>query len=259
MTEHQATGHPPTDGQGTGVGEGQAPSAGNTSPAAAGNGVPSGQPTQNTAGAGGMPGQPPGGVGYGFPGQGFAPPGGQQLGQSGMPQGAMHHGVMPSGSADTGFNPGMGGAPGPGGYPGPGYYVQPPVYGNHPYHHYAPPPPMMGFASHQGGVGPHGAGVQGQGPGMAQVMEELANGGNGLSSLSKLLDFDDKEFWKGALVGAAVVLLLTNESVQETLFRTGAKAKAKVQSGVDKVREKVHQATEKKSSDDAKSGEGPDE
>ncbi len=77
-------------------------------------------------------------------------------------------------------------------------------------------------------------------------MAELANGGNGLSSLSKMLDLDDKDFWKGALLGAAVVLLLTNDSVQNTLFRTGAKAKDKIKSGVDKVREKVHQATANK-------------
>ena len=90
-------------------------------------------------------------------------------------------------------------------------------------------------------------------------MEELANGGNGLSSLSKMLDFDDKDFWKGALVGAAVVLLLTNDTVQETLFRTGAKAKEKVKSGVDTMREKVHQATEKKESVTAEEKEGSDE
>ncbi len=68
-------------------------------------------------------------------------------------------------------------------------------------------------------------------------MEEINNGGSGLHSLGKMLNLDDSEFWKGALVGAAAVVLLTNESVQNALFKTGAKAKDAMQSGVDKVKE----------------------
>ena len=47
-----------------------------------------------------------------------------------------------------------------------------------------------------------GAG-QGPGPqaGMQQLFEELAEGGNGLNSLTRMLSLDDTEFWKGALVG----------------------------------------------------------
>jgi hypothetical protein len=44
------------------------------------------------------------------------------------------------------------------------------------------------------------------------------------------------DFWKGALVGAAAVLLLTNESVQNALFKTGARAKDAVERGVEKAR-----------------------
>jgi hypothetical protein len=117
-------------------------------------------------------------------------------------------------------------------------------------------PPAMGQVSgqmpgqqHAG----HGQGQsQGQGQGMAQVMQEIANGGSGLSSLTKLLDFDDKDFWKGALVGAAAVLLLTNENVQRALFRGAVKGRdaveegvEKVKEGVGKVKEKVHSAKEK--------------
>jgi hypothetical protein len=85
--------------------------------------------------------------------------------------------------------------------------------------------------------GGYGAG----GAGMAQLVDEIANGGNGLSSLTKMLDFDDSEFWKGALLGAAAVLLLTNESVQSALFKTGAKTKAAVKTGVDRVKESIQQ------------------
>jgi hypothetical protein len=88
--------------------------------------------------------------------------------------------------------------------------------------------------------------------GMAQVMQEIASGGSGLSSLTRMLDFDDKDFWKGALVGAAAVLLLTNENVQRALFRGAVKGRdaveegvEKVKEGVDKVKEKVHSAKEK--------------
>jgi hypothetical protein len=72
---------------------------------------------------------------------------------------------------------------------------------------------------------------------MAEMLEELAGGGNGLASLGRMLSLDDSEFWKGALVGAAAVLLLTNESMQDMLFKTGARAKEAVQSGAGKLKE----------------------
>jgi hypothetical protein len=81
--------------------------------------------------------------------------------------------------------------------------------------------------------------------GMAQFVEDIANGGSGLSSLGKVLNLEDSEFWKGVLIGAAAVLLLTNESVQKTLFKTGAKAKEAVKSGVEKVKEKAREASDK--------------
>jgi hypothetical protein len=110
--------------------------------------------------------------------------------------------------------------------------------------------------------GPGGAGVgaapgagAGAGPGpqagMQQLFEELAQGGNGLNSLTRMLSLDDTEFWKGALVGAAAVLLLTNDQVQDALFKSGAKAKSAVKSGADKVKERASGASHAKS--DAKS------
>ena len=79
----------------------------------------------------------------------------------------------------------------------------------------------------QGHIGAQGAGAR-HGVGMNDLVAEIASGGNGLSSLTKMLDFSDTDFWKGALVGAAAVLLLTNESLQQALFNTGAKAKDKM-------------------------------
>jgi len=74
---------------------------------------------------------------------------------------------------------------------------------------------------------------------MSEIVEEMANGG-GLASLGRLLSFEDREFWKGALIGAAAVLLLTNESVQKMLFRGTVRAKDTFQEGFDKFRQATH-------------------
>jgi len=114
---------------------------------------------------------------------------------------------------------------------------------------YAPPPmpgyaPAMGHVHGQMGGQEHGhlgaqASGQQAGHGIAQAMQEITSGGNGLSSLGKLLDFNDTDFWKGALVGAAAVLLVTNEGVQHALFKGAAKGRDTVTGGVDKVKEGV--------------------
>lgn len=191
----------------------------------------------------------------GAPGQGpaYAGPatgGGQEMPSAGQGMGGAGYAGAPSGF--SGVPPGMqGGAaagqcgmygnvapatPGYAGmYPGPGgYYYAPPMAGGAPGmgmpfgHAYAPMPGAMHAQAHAPGMG--------QGPGFNEFVQELASGGNGLSSLGKLLNFDDQEFWKGALVGAAAVLLLTNESVQSALFKGGVKAKDAVERGVDKLK-----------------------
>ncbi|NCC41079.1 MAG: hypothetical protein EOM21_16895 [Gammaproteobacteria bacterium] len=117
--------------------------------------------------------------------------------------------------------------------PGPGYHQTAPhyaaaamYYGQ--YAGYPPPPPPPGAypyppeafqTPHQGYA--HGAAQgagQAHGASMSDLVNEVANGGNGLSTLSKMLNFDDPDFWKGAVVGAAAVLLLTSGSVQSALF-----------------------------------------
>jgi len=57
---------------------------------------------------------------------------------------------------------------------------------------------------------------------MSDLMNEVANGGNGLSTISKMLNFEDPDFWKGALVGAAAVLVLSSGSLQGLFGRAGA-------------------------------------
>lgn len=140
------------------------------------------------------------------------------------------------------------------------YPYQPQVpmgYGYPPQAHagYGQAPQGMGYAGPVGmaagmGAGPH----QGRGPGVSQLMEELAGGGNGLSSLTQMLNLDDKEMWKGALIGATVVLLLTNESVQNALFKTGVRARDAVKSGVDKVKARAKQAAEEAGASEAPAG-----
>ncbi|WP_148040523.1 hypothetical protein [Marichromatium sp. AB32] len=122
-----------------------------------------------------------------YPGQPYP---GAQPPQYGYQPGGMPPGAMPyQGAPYQGGQPewaGHGAAPG--GYP-------------------------PGAGAHQGFGAQHGAGA-----GVAELVDELANGGNGLNSLSKLIDFNDTDFWKGALLGAAAVLVFTNGSVQRTLF-----------------------------------------
>lgn len=125
----------------------------------------------------------------------------------------------------------------------PPYGYAPPAYG---YPAYAMPPwgcawpPAAAFvppAAAAAAPPPEAAAPPG---GMAKLMQDLAGGnGDGLAGLTQLLNLDDKEFWKGALVGAAAVLLLTNESVQRALFRGAVKSRDAVQGGVQKVRERT--------------------
>ncbi len=63
---------------------------------------------------------------------------------------------------------------------------------------------------------------------------------NGLFSLN----FQDDQFWKGALVGAAAALLLTSETVQSSLTKTVGSIFATAQSGAEKVTKTFKEATE---------------
>ena len=52
------------------------------------------------------------------------------------------------------------------------------------------------------------------------------------------MNFRDEQFWKGALLGAAVALLVTNETVQKSVIKGAAKVISAVQGGVQEVKEK---------------------
>lgn len=52
------------------------------------------------------------------------------------------------------------------------------------------------------------------------------------------MNFRDEQFWKGALLGAAVALLVTNETVQKSVIKGAAKVVGMVQGGVQEVKEK---------------------
>ena len=50
------------------------------------------------------------------------------------------------------------------------------------------------------------------------------------------------DFIKGALIGAAVTYLLTNEKVQDALFKTAAKTSGMFQAGMEEVKERYEDA-----------------
>ena len=56
------------------------------------------------------------------------------------------------------------------------------------------------------------------------------------------LDVQDSQFWKGALLGAAVTLLVTNESVQKGVVKTLSKLTLAAQSGIEEMKEKFEDA-----------------
>ncbi|PHR27237.1 MAG: hypothetical protein COA36_09625 [Desulfotalea sp.] len=56
------------------------------------------------------------------------------------------------------------------------------------------------------------------------------------------LNIQDSQFWKGALLGAAVALLLTNESVQKGVVKGVSQLTAAAQSGIEEMKEKFEDA-----------------
>ena len=52
------------------------------------------------------------------------------------------------------------------------------------------------------------------------------------------MNFRDQQFWKGALLGAAVALLATNDTVQKSVIKGAAKVIGAIQGGVQEIKEK---------------------
>jgi hypothetical protein len=57
-----------------------------------------------------------------------------------------------------------------------------------------------------------------------------------------LLNVTHDRFIKGALIGAAAAYLLTNEQVQRTLIKSAVRTWSLVQSSVEEVKERFHDA-----------------
>lgn len=55
-------------------------------------------------------------------------------------------------------------------------------------------------------------------------------------------DVQDSQFWKGALLGAAITLLVTNETVQKGVVKTVSKLTLAAQSGIEEMKEKIEDA-----------------
>ncbi|EIJ33567.1 YtxH domain-containing protein [Thiothrix nivea] len=115
----------------------------------------------------------------------------------------------------------------------------------------------MGHMHGQHGSQPHQQQAAQPGNDLNQMVQDMTSGTPGLASLTKLIDFNDKDFWKGALVGAAAVLLFTNSGVQRALFRGAVKTRDAAEEGVEKVKEGVSKV--KQSVKQAASQENDDE
>lgn len=75
--------------------------------------------------------------------------------------------------------------------------------------------------------------------GQAQGMVEGMMGEQAglFKNIISTIGVDDKEFWKGAMIGAAAALILGNESVRNTLLQTFANAGDLLKAGGSKVKD----------------------
>lgn len=132
------------------------------------------------------------------------------------------------------YHPGM---PWPGmppwpGYPPPGFGMgsSPYGYGVYGAPGYQGPPVGPGYAAPPPGPAPAGAEQSGFGATMGGLADQA-----GLGMFKDFFSLGDGEFWKGAVVGAAVVMLLTNEHLREALLGGATKAAEAVKSGMDNI------------------------
>ena len=151
---------------------------------------------------------------------GYGPAMGHYGAASGPHGPATHHGAGPGP-----FGPGPGMQHPWGGPQGPGFAYGPPpgAYGPVP-PGWGPYPP--GYAPQQP-FGPDPAAAAG----LSAAMNEIADQ-SGLGALKGFLNFNDGEFWKGALVGAAIVLLMTNDELRNALLGSAAKTANAMKAGM---------------------------
>mgnify|MGYP000109069149 CR=1 FL=1 len=165
---------------------------------------------------------------YQVPPQGMAYAGMDPAAGQGMPGGQASYQVPPQGMAYGGMNPAYGqtmdptaamgqqpgfqpqpgtGTMGPGtAYTAPGYYQQP-----------YPGDPQDYTAAGQSAPGNH---AENYGR-IADVVKDIANGEQpDMSKLAALYSGFDTQFWKGALIGAVLTVLLTSETVKTAVAGT---------------------------------------
>jgi len=187
---------------------------------------------------------PPGWAEYGgaWPGQTAAQDAGPgPYGMGPGPAGAAgmaHPGAQAAGygwGAPGGFAPGYG-LPGTAHLQGPGPqgYAHPEAAMHAAAMHAAAMQAQAYTAGQHAGYGPgvNHAAASGHGPqGLAAALGNMADQ-SGLGMFKNLFNFEDDEFWKGALVGAAAVLLLTNENLRSSLLGSAAKTAEALKSGL---------------------------
>jgi hypothetical protein len=166
---------------------------------------------------------PNAGPGYGY---GPMPPAQEQAQSPHAGPGHAHTQPPPFGWHPPQDYPGYGAYAYPGAYP-PGYMGQP-YAGIPPYGHYAGPPPGVNQAGQGAAQNPEQLAAS---AGLTAALGDIADK-SGLSMFKDLFNWEDGEFWKGAMVGAAVVLLLTNENLRDSLFSGAAKTAEAVKSGL---------------------------
>lgn len=114
-----------------------------------------------------------------------------------------------------------------------------PMYGHPPMGGGMPPQPQR---YHQPGIPPQdfdwGAQAQGMVEGMMGEQASL------FKKIISTIGVDDKEFWKGAMIGAAAALILGNESVRNTLLQTVTNAGDLLKAGGGKVKDAAGAAAE---------------
>lgn len=130
-------------------------------------------------------------------------------------------------------HPPMGWSGGPAGpwYPPPGLGMGAPPYGYGPY---GPAGYRAPFGHAATGPAPGPTPSCAESAGLGAAMGHIADQA-GLGMFKDFFRFDDGEFWKGAMVGAAVVLLLTNEGLRDALIGGAAKTAEAVKSGMDNL------------------------
>ncbi|WP_298444962.1 hypothetical protein [uncultured Ferrimonas sp.] len=119
----------------------------------------------------------------------------------------------------------------------PGYYGHPPQHPQHPPQGYYAQPAAMQAPAH--GHHHHHEPQQAD-PMLAQsqaMLEGLMGDQAGLfKDLLHKLGVDDKEFWKGAMIGAAAALVLSNDNIRGNLLSMLGNAGDLLKSGGDKVK-----------------------